>query len=117
MLKYLFIFFDTLDSWINEIEYRFGNFIDPPLPFEEGDDTEKWCQKITAQQAYRYAKYMHSRWRSTRELAENADLSTYKLKKDKKLLREFCDAIITRGNYLEDLYRRMYQRKLSEDSK
>ena len=115
MLKYLFVFFDKLDGWIDDIEYYLGNFIDPPkAEFKEGDDTDKWCEKITAGQAFGYAKYMHKKWRSTMELAKNADLSTYKLKKDRVLLRKFCDAIIIRGNYLEDLYKRMAQRKLYE---
>lgn len=114
-MKYLFIFFDTLDSWIDTIEYQLGNFLDPPkAPFEEGDDTDKWCNKITTRQALRYAKYMHRRWIKTRYLAENADLSVYKLKKDRKLLERFCNAIIKVADFHEDLYKRMYQRKLQE---
>lgn len=116
-MKYLYLFFDKLDSWVDEIEYHGGNFIDPPkAPFEQGDNTDKWCDKITARQAFRYAKYMRKKWNETRAITENADISinTYKLKKDRETLRSLCDGIIKVSDYHEELYRRMYQRKLTK---
>lgn len=114
-MTFLYRLFDKLDSWVDEIEYHGGNFIDPPKePFEQGDNTDKWCDKITARQAFRYAKYMRKKWNQTRAITENADISTYKLKKDRETLRRLCDGIIKVSDYHEDLYRRMYKRKLTE---
>src|SRR3989338_7547226 len=109
LLKHLSLIFNKLDSWIDEIEYRVGNIIDPPkAKFKKGDDTDKWCNKITARQAFRYAKYMRKKWNTTRAIVENGDISIYKLKKDRKLLQDFCDGIIKVSDYHEDLYKRMY---------
>lgn len=115
ILRYLFVFFDKLDEWIDEAEYRLGNLIDPPkASFNEGDDTDKWCEKITARQAFRYAKYMHKKWSRTRDIVECGDTSGYKLKKDRDLLEKFKNGVIKVADYHEDLYRRMKQRKFTE---
>ena len=118
VVEYLFVLLDKLNLWIDEIEYHFGNFIDPPsIPVNKANDTEKWLEKITSRQALRYAKYMYRKSRGVRVLAENADLSQYKSKKDRKTVEKFCEALIYFADYLEDLYWRMYKRKLSERSK
>jgi len=114
-VDFIFKLLFKIDELVDDLEYRVGNFFDPPAKFIKGkDDTESWCQRITTRQALRYTKYMAKRSQGLAAIFGPADFSSYR-SKDRKLLEELRTEVLRLCEYEKQLYLGTLKRKMTEE--